>query len=163
LLIPRLRIPFLWYCAAAFRYFIGSTRYKGLQFESDLTGGQYLKLDFVMWLYGLGLLILPVLLIVIPIAGLNLAGDGEIFQVFIQKANAHPGLYILTTAPITLAFLASIISYAILIVLFLTQRIIALHCHSITVTDDINFNVIRQSVLEAPTRGEGFADTLDCR
>jgi hypothetical protein len=120
-------------------------------------------LDFVMWLYGLGLLILPVLLIVIPIAGLNLAGDGEIFQVFIQKANAHPGLYILTTAPITLAFLASIISYAILIVLFLTQRIIALHCHSITVTGDINFNVIRQSVLEAPTRGEGFADTLDCR
>jgi len=107
LLIPRLRIPFLWYCAAAFRYFIGSTRYKGLQFESDLTGGQYLKLDFVMWLYGLGLLILPVLLIVIPIAGLNLAGDGEIFQVFIQKANAHPGLYILTTVPITLTFLAS--------------------------------------------------------
>ena len=72
---------------------------------------------------------------------------------FIQKANAHPGLYILAAA--------SIISFAIIIVLFLIQRMIALHCHSITVTGNINFDVIQQSALEAPTRGEGFADELD--
>jgi hypothetical protein len=100
-------------------------------------------------------LILPGLLIIIPIAGLNLAGDDEGFQVFIQKGNAYPGLYILAVASIT--------SYAIIIVLFLIQRMIALHCHSITVPGGIDFDVIRQSALEAPTRGEGFADELECR
>ena len=47
---PTLGISFLWYRAAAFRYFTGNTRYEGLQFESDLIGGRYLKLYFVMWL-----------------------------------------------------------------------------------------------------------------
>jgi hypothetical protein len=72
--------------------------------------------------------------------------------VFIQKANAHPGLYILAAA--------SIISFAIIIVLFLIQRMIALHCHSITVTGNINFDVIRQSPLEAQRAAKGSPMSL---
>ena len=71
---------------------------------------------------------------------------------FIQKANAHPGLYILAAA--------SIISFAIIIVLFLIQRMIALHCHSITVTGNINFDVIRQSPLEAQRAAKGSPMSL---
>jgi uncharacterized membrane protein YjgN (DUF898 family) len=161
LLIPTLGISYLWYRAAAFRYFTGSTRYEGLRFESDLTGGQYLKLYFVMWLYGMGLMLLSGLLMAIPIAGLSLVSDGGDMQTFMQNPTAYPLLALLAVVSISLAFLIFVAGNAILAVLFLIQRMIALHCHSITVTGDINFDVIRQSALAAPTRGEGFADALD--
>lgn len=159
LLAPTLGISFFWYRAAAFRYFTGSTRYEGLRFASDITGGQIFKIYFILSLLGISLWIVVGVLIVILTA--LLGGNMEDIVVFMQDPTASSGSFIAAMVVATLGVLVVMAAGAVLTVLFLTQRMIAVHSHSLTITGDIDFDAIRQSALAAPTRGEGFADALD--
>ena len=159
LLLPTSGLSYLWYRAASFRYFTRCTRYEGLRFESDLTGGQIFIVYCMLSLIGFGLLMGAGVVIIAPISALG-AGM-EDFGALMQGPADNPGLFISIIVVMVLGVLAAMAAYAVLLVLFLTQRMIALHCHSLSITGDIDFDAIRQSALAAPSRGEGFADALD--
>jgi uncharacterized membrane protein YjgN (DUF898 family) len=159
LMAPTLGLSYFWYRAAAFRYFTGCTRYEGLKFDSDITGGQIFRVYFILGLYAFALLMAVGILTVFPVTLLGANAEG--FDAFMQDPEANPGVYLAFIAVAGIGVLAAMAAFPVLIVLFLTQRMIALHCHSVSVTGDIDFDAIRQSALAAPTRGEGFADALD--
>lgn len=162
LFIPAVLFAYARFRVHSFNYYAANTFFGGLNFKSRLTTVSVLKL-YAKYVGCLVLLTIVGGIFVSLFFSFNLPQIQELMQGQLDdEATWDAWVWFLLQNSASLIVIALIFVFAsFLSMLILTQGFLRMVCENLDVVGELDLNAIRQSNLEAPSRGEGFADALD--